>query len=83
MGSKVNLMVNRGRSTDFTFVPNLVGLTLPQAVERLQDNSLKVGRLARRVDQDFLPETVLSQSEPEGTEVEVGTEIDLVISDTK
>ncbi len=82
-GSKVNLMVNRGRSTDFTFVPKVIGLTLSEAISRLQDKSLKVGSIARQTDNNYLPETVLSQSEDEGTEVEVGTAIDLVISTTK
>ncbi len=35
-----------------------------------------------RPNENYLPETVLEQSEPEGTELDVGTEIDLVISST-
>lgn len=82
IGSKVNLMVNRGRSTDFTFVPSVTGLTLSVAVEKLQEKSLKVGSISRQTDNNYLPETVLSQSEPGGTEVEVGSSINLVVSTT-
>ena len=79
-GAPVTLMVNRGRSADFTYVPELVGLTLDMAQQRLADKQLKPGIITRRLDDQYLPETVLEQSEAEGTELEPGTEIDLVIS---
>ncbi len=82
LGSQVNLMVNRGRASNFTFMPQLTGLTLDEAVKRLEDKALKVGIVSYRSDENYLPETVLEQSEPEGTELDVGTEIDLVVSST-
>ncbi len=80
MGSLVNLMVNRGRASNFTYVPKLIGLTLDQAQNRLEDKGLKLGIASYRTDENYLPETVLQQSEPEGAELDVGTEIDLVVS---
>jgi serine/threonine-protein kinase len=80
MGSMVNLMVNRGRASNFTYMPKLVGLTIDQAEKRLEDKGLKLGIVSRRIDENYLPETVLDQSESEGTELDVGTEIDLVVS---
>jgi len=80
MGSPVNLMVNRGRASNFTFMPKIVGLTLDEAVKRLEDKSLKLGIVKYRTDENYLPETVLEQSEPEGAELDVSTEIDLVVS---
>jgi eukaryotic-like serine/threonine-protein kinase len=82
LGSRVNLMVNRGRASNYTFMPDVTGLTLEDARHRLEDKSLKVGKISRRKDDDYLPDTVLEQSELEGTEVEVGTAIDLVVSTT-
>ena len=82
LGSYVNLMVNRGRASNFTFMPRVVGLTLDEAVKRLEDKSLKLGIVSYRTDENYLPETVLEQSEPEGTELDVATEIDLVVSST-
>ncbi|UCG62211.1 MAG: PASTA domain-containing protein [Candidatus Zixiibacteriota bacterium] len=82
LGSPVNLMVNRGRASNFTYMPRVTGLTLDEAIARLEDKLLKVGIVTRRTDENYLPETVLEQSEPEGTELDVGTEIDLVISST-
>ena len=80
MGSPVNLMVNRGRATNFTYMPNVVGLPLSEAQTKIEEKYLKVGIVTTRIDENFLPETVLEQSEPEGTELDVGTEIDLVVS---
>ncbi len=80
MGSLVNLMVNRGRASNFTYMPLVVGLTIDEAVKRLEDKGLLLGVQSTRTDENYLPETVLEQSEPEGTELDVGVEIDLVIS---
>jgi len=80
VGSLVNLMVNRGRASNFTYMPSVVGLMIDEALKRLEDKGLKLGVRTTRTDENYLPETVLEQSEPEGTELDVGTEIDLVIS---
>lgn len=80
LGSSVNLMVNRGRASNFTFMPQVVGLALDEATEALTDKQLKVGVVTYRVDENYLPETVLEQSESHGTELDVNTEIDLVVS---
>ncbi|MCD6250393.1 MAG: PASTA domain-containing protein [candidate division Zixibacteria bacterium] len=80
MGSLVNLMVNRGRASNFTYMPSVVGLTIDEALKRLEDKGLKLGVQTTRTDENYLPETVLEQSESEGTELDVDTEIDLVIS---
>ncbi|MEW6411392.1 MAG: PASTA domain-containing protein [Candidatus Zixiibacteriota bacterium] len=82
LGSQVNLMVNRGRASSFTYMPKVIGMTLGEAKKHLEEKLLKVGIVAPRIDENYLPETVLEQSEPEGTELDVGTEIDLVISAT-
>lgn len=81
-GSPVNLMVNRGRATDFTFMPKVIGMPLEDARKVIESKGLKVGKLKSRVDDNFLPETVLEQSEVEGAELQLGTDIDLVVSKT-
>jgi len=83
LGSPVNLMVNRGRASNFTYMPKVIGLTIDEAKKRLEDKSLKVGIVTYRTDENYLPETVLEQSEPEGAELDVRTEIDLVVSSTE
>ena len=80
LGAPVNLMVNRGRASTFTYVPKVVGMNLQDARRQIEGKSLKVGIVTSRLAEKYLPETVLEQSEPEGTELDVGTEIDLVVS---
>ncbi len=82
IGSRVNVLVNRGRGRGVTFMPNLVGLSLDEARELLIKKGLKVGLVMSRRDENYLPETVLEQSEEEALELEVGEEIDLVVSTT-
>ncbi|MFQ5606424.1 MAG: PASTA domain-containing protein [Candidatus Zixiibacteriota bacterium] len=82
IGSRVNVLVNRGRGRGVTYMPDLVGLSLQEARDLLIIKGLKVGLVMSRRDENYLPETVLEQSEDEATELEVGEEIDLVVSTT-
>lgn len=82
LGASVNLMVNRGRASTFTFVPRVVGLPLSEARRRLEEKNLRVGNVSTLINENYLPETVLEQSEPEGGEVDINTAIDLVVSAT-
>ncbi len=82
LGAPVNLMVNRGRASNFTYMPDITGMPLSQAKLKLEEKLLKVGVVSYRTDENYLPETVLEQSEPEGAELDVNTEIDLVVSAT-
>jgi serine/threonine-protein kinase len=79
-GSEITLFVNRGRVPRFTYVPGVVGEDLTEAKRLLLGKDLKLGIVSYRIVDSLLPETVLEQSEPEGAEVDIGTEIDLVVS---
>jgi eukaryotic-like serine/threonine-protein kinase len=81
-GSSVNLMVNRGRATDIVFMPKIVGMTLVDARKVMEEKGLKIGRIEYKGDENFLPETVLEQSEVEGAELMLGAEVDVVVSKT-
>jgi serine/threonine-protein kinase len=83
IGSQVNLMVNRGSLSGIVFMPRLTGLTLEEAVTKLDALGLKTGLVTHIRDENYLPETVLEQSVEEATELEVGEEIDLIVSTTE
>ncbi len=83
LGSPVNIMVNRGRASDFTYMPRVVGMQLSEAELLLEEKILKLGLVTYRRDENYLPETVLEQSEREGSELDNWTEIDLVLSSTE
>ncbi len=54
-----------------------------EATKKIEDKSLRIGIVTYRTDENYLPETVLEQSESEGNELDVETEIDLVVSSTE
>lgn len=82
-GSKVNLMVNRGRLSGIVFMPQLVGKNYDEAVIVLEDLGLKIGLVSHIRNENYLPGTVLEQSVDQATELEVGEEIDLIVSTTE
>lgn len=81
-GSKVDLMVNRGPYQRTVFVPRLIGLSLTEATNRLAEKNLKVGLVTQIINENYLPETVLGQSEDAGSELLPDEEVDLVVSST-
>lgn len=82
-GSQVNLMVNRGRLSGIVFMPKLVGRSLDEARSLIDGAELKIGLVKYVRDENYLPETVLEQSVEEAVELEVGEEIDLIVSTTE
>ncbi len=81
-GSQVNLMVNRGPYQQTVFVPRLIGLSLEEAEARLEEKGLKIGLVTHVINENYLPETVLEQSEDAGSELLPGEEVDIVVSST-
>lgn len=82
-GSQVNLMVNRGRLSGIVFMPKLIGRSLDEARSLIDGAELKIGLIKYVRDENYLPETVLEQSVEEAIELEVGEEIDLIVSTTE
>lgn len=83
MGSHVNLMVNRGSLAGIVYMPRLIGRPLEEARRIIEDMELKVGLVTHVTNENYLPETVLEQSVPPATELDVGEEIDLIVSTTE
>lgn len=82
-GSRVNLMVNRGRLSGIVFMPQLVGRTYTEAESTLKKLGLKIGLVTHVRNENYLPGTVLEQSAEQATELETGEEIDLIVSTTE
>jgi len=83
VGAPVNLMVNRGNLANVVYMPRLVGKPLDDARMVLDDLGLKVGLVTHIRDENYLPETVLEQSVEEAAELELGEEIDLIVTTTE
>ena len=59
------------------------GRQLEEAAAILDGLGLRVGLVKHVRDENYLPETIMEQSVEEATELEVGEEIDLIVSTTE
>lgn len=81
VGQSVDFTISLGDIPEHFIVPNLIGKSLKEATYILLHSGLKVGVVSKEVNDDLLPDTVIRQSMPAGTEVEMGQAIDLIISE--
>ncbi len=61
-------------------VPNIIGLTEPDASRALKQNRLSIGARRELPTPDHREDTVIEQNPPPGTEVTIGNAVDLVIA---
>jgi len=80
--TQVNLFFNRGSESTIISVPQLVGLNLTDAQQVVDSLGLNVSSVDYEVKPDLLPNTVVWQSLQEGTNVELGSSMDLKVSVT-
>ncbi|MGB2803890.1 MAG: PASTA domain-containing protein [Candidatus Zixiibacteriota bacterium] len=82
-GMPVNLTVSLGMMPDTVVVPDLVGTNIDQGKKMLREIGLELGRIKLKVNDDFLPGTILRQSLEPGQKVERGARIVLEVSTTE
>ncbi|UCB53049.1 MAG: PASTA domain-containing protein [Candidatus Zixiibacteriota bacterium] len=82
-GMPVNLTVSLGMRPDTVMVPDLVGTNIDQGKRMLREIGLELGRVRLKVNDDFLPGTILRQSLKPGKKVEMGSRIVLEVSTTE
>lgn len=80
VGDTVGFVISLGEIPENLTVPNVVGKSLGEAKETLLKMGFQIGIVTYQVNNDLLPETVLQQSIPPDSVVDVGTAIDLVVS---
>jgi len=79
-GYGLQLTVSMGLPPDFFQVPQLFGLSLNNAKEKLKNSKLKLGKVSYQQNEDLVPYTVLDQSIIPGTVLEQSAKINLVVS---
>jgi len=80
-GLGVRLEVSTGLApNDFVTVPDLEGIFYSEAIKRISAIGLKEGSIRFVAQDEFLPNTVLSQNPREGTKVSQDSHINLIIS---
>ncbi len=79
-GLGVQITLSLGIPPNFYEVPDLFGLSLTKARERLSNARLKVGKISYRQNEDLIPYTVLDQSIAAQTVLDQVRSIDLIVS---
>jgi serine/threonine-protein kinase len=78
-GSSVNISVSRGRVSQETTVPELVGKTVAEAEKILAGVGLKVGNISYQYSFELIPNTVVDQYPRTGEPARQGQTVDLFV----
>lgn len=78
-GTRVDVSVSKGPEVIKAVVPRLIGLSLEEAEQLLQEHSLELGEVVE-VHSDLANGMILSQDPTEGIEVEEHSEVNVTIS---
>ena len=81
-GTKIDIVVSRGKEDKKVEVPDLMGKTEAEAIKILYDSGLAVGKTEKKADNQKAG-TVIWQSYGKGVKVDADTKIDIVISSGK
>jgi beta-lactam-binding protein with PASTA domain len=76
----LELVISRGSEHEMITVPELTGLSIEEALERIGTSGIRFTFSQRPPGSGEQPETVLSQSPAAGAVVEANTEVSLVVS---
>ncbi len=80
VGDTVDIEISRGDMPMNLTVPKLIGKSLEEAKKILLDGGFEIGLITYRTNNDLLPDTVIQQSVQPESIVDVGTEVDLILS---
>ena len=73
-------LAGRGGSAETVTVPEVVGLTQPEAEQALSDAGLEIGTVTESPSTTATVGDVMAQDPAEGDEVDQGSEVDLVVA---
>jgi len=80
-GTVVNLTVSDGLGVKEVAIPEIVGLRLPEAQQKLQDAGLRVKEIFFKPTKDIAPNTILQYEPSEKDTVVIGSSLNLVVSE--
>lgn len=79
-GQKIHVTVSLGPQLVYILMPDLFGLPLETAEQRLTENNLVLGTITTSQNETFLPNTVINQTPAAGDSVATITRINITIS---
>ncbi|NLL18795.1 MAG: Stk1 family PASTA domain-containing Ser/Thr kinase [Clostridia bacterium] len=80
VGSEVTLIVSLGPQPRYIGMPDLLGKTLPEATQILEENYLELGEVTNEVSYDYFAGQVVSQDIAPGEQVLQKTAVNLSLS---
>lgn len=80
-GTLVDLTVSDGLGVNKVEVPDIVGLRLTEAQQKLRSVGLRVGQLRFQPSKEFVPNTILGYTPSDADSIIEGTSLDLVVSE--
>lgn len=83
MEDKVTLYVSKGKEDSFVIVPRLKNLSLDEAKQALNSVGLKLGNVSESESNTVEKDKIISQSSKQGSQLEEGAMVDIVISTGK
>lgn len=78
--TEIDLLVSKGPEPNMVPVPNLIGLSLEEAIEKLEGLNFKIGNISEKMTRRFLSNQVAEMAYEAGTAIPEGSEVDLVVS---
>lgn len=79
-GEFINLMISEGPAPERVTMPKLIGLSLQQARETLQELNLQVGEITKQESDSYYADQVMDQDTQAGVLVDEKTAINLTVS---
>jgi len=79
-GTEVSYVISKGPEVEYVLMPNLIGLNREESEKTINSRGFQVGSVSERPNDEYEIGVVYYQSYPAGTEVEVGTTIDIIVS---
>jgi len=79
-GTEVSYIVSKGPEVEYLLMPNLIGLNREESERTINSRGFQLGTVSEKSNDEYEEGIVYYQSYPAGTEVEVGTTIDMIVS---
>ncbi len=79
-GSKVNLMISKGKTPEKVAMPKLLGLSLKEASNKLQENKLLPGEVKHGPSNEYYSDQVCAQEIEAGVLVDENSSVALTVS---
>lgn len=79
-GALVDLMISKGNTPKRIPMPDLIGMKLGEATQKLKENNLEVGEVNRQESTSYYADQVIDQDTQSGVMVDEKTSINLTVS---